>query len=90
LVSMQPYLERQFVTDQAPPTTWSLEALKVGSTFISPAASNSLSDLGVEIIYTYPNGMLASSVRYQRHPALNVSMWLLDIRWEAVAAREVA
>lgn len=90
LVSMQPYLERQFVTNQPPPTTWSLEALKVGSTFINPAASNSLADLGVEIIYTYPNGMLASSVRYTKHPALTVAMWLLDIRWEAVAAREVA
>ena len=90
LVSLQPYLERQFVTNQAPPTTWSLEALKVGSTSINPAAANSLSDLGVEIIYTYPNGMLASSVRYTKHPAQNVNMWLLDIRWEAVAAREVA
>jgi len=90
LVSLQPYLERQFVTNQPPPVTWSLEALKIGSTFINPAQNNSLSDLGVEIIYTYPNGMLASSVRYTKHPALNVSMWLLDIRWEAVAAREVA
>jgi hypothetical protein len=34
--------------------------------------------------------MLASSVRYTKHPAQNVNMWLLDIRWEAVAAREVA
>lgn len=90
LVSLQPYLERQFVTNQPPPTTWSLEALKVGATTITPASANSLADLGVEIIYTYPNGMLASSIRYTKHPALTVSMWLMDIRWEAVSAREVA
>jgi hypothetical protein len=90
LVALQPYLERQFVTSQAPPSMYSLESLKVGSSFISPSAPTSLSDLGVELIYTYPNGMLASSVRYTKHPAQTVNLWLLDIRWEAVAAREVA
>lgn len=90
LVSIQPFAERQFVTNQPPPTTYSLEALKVGSIFINPVAPSSLNDLGVEIIYNYPNGMLASSVRYTKHPSQVVNLWLLDIRWEAVGAREIA
>lgn len=90
LVSLQPYSEKQFVTNQAPPTSFSLESLKIGATILNPVASTSLSDIGVEAIYTYPNGMLASSVRWTKHPSLAINLWLLDIRWEAVAAKEIA
>jgi hypothetical protein len=89
LISLQPYSERQFITSTPPPTTYSLEALKVGALTLTPAPASSLSDLGVEIVYNYPNGMLASSVRYTKHPSLLVAMWLLDIRWEAVAEKDI-
>lgn len=89
LISIQPWAERQFITSVPPPTTYSLAALKVGAVTLTPAAATPLNDLGVEIVYNYPNGMLAGTVRYKKHPSLTVSMWLLDIRWEAVAERDI-
>jgi hypothetical protein len=90
-VAMQPFSEKQFITSTAPPTVYSLEALKIGAKILRLAPPQSIRGIaGVELIANYPDGMLAGSVRYTKHPAGNVNLWLLDIRWECVPEREVA
>jgi hypothetical protein len=90
-IALQPFSEKQFITSIAPPTTYSLEALKIGAKTLRLAPPQQINGIaGVELIANYPNGMLAGSVRYAKHPAGNVSMWLLDIRWECVPEKEVA
>lgn len=90
-IAMQPFSEKQFVTSTPPPTVYSLEALKIGAKILRLAPPQAINGIaGVELIANYPDGMLAGSVRYTKHPAGNVNMWLLDIRWECVPEREVA
>jgi len=90
-IAMQPFSEKQFISSIAPPTVYSLEALKIGAKILRLAPPQQINGIGgVELIANYPDGMLAGSVRYSKHPAGNVNLWLLDIRWEAVAEREVA
>jgi len=90
-ISLQPYSEKQFITSTAPPTVYSLEALKIGAKVLRMAPPQSIAGItGIELIANYPDGMLAGSVRYTKHAAGNVNLWLLDIRWECVPSREVA
>lgn len=91
LISLQPYCEKQFITDIGPPSVYSLESLKIGAKILQLAPPVPLGGPnGIELIYNMPDGMLASSVKYTHHPAPTVDMWLLDIRWEAVPERDIA
>lgn len=90
-ISLQPYSEKEFITSIAPPTIYSLEAMKIGAKTLRLAPPQQINGIaGVELIFNYPDGMLASSVRYLKHPAGNVNLWLLQIRWECVPEKEVA
>ena len=90
-ISLQPYSEKQFITTIAPPIQWSLQALSTGATILSVAPPSRLDQsLGTSVVANLPNGMLASSIRYTKHPAPNVNLWLMDARWECVAPWDLA
>jgi hypothetical protein len=90
-ISLQPYSEKQFITTYAPPTQWSLQALSAGATILTVAPPSRLDQAtGTAAVANLPNGMLASSVRYTKHPAPGVNIWILDIRWESVAPYDLA
>lgn len=90
-IALQPYSEKEFVTSIAPPSVYSLEALKIGAKTLRLAPPQQINGVaGVELIFNFPDGMLAGSVRYTKHPAGNVNLWLLQIRWECVPEKEVA
>jgi len=90
-ISLQPYSEKQFITTYPPPTQWSLQALSTGATILTVAPPSRLDQsVGTSVIANMPNGMLASSVRYTKHPAPNVNLWIADFRWESVPPYDIA
>lgn len=90
-ISMQPFVEREFITTYAPPSMYSLEALKLGSKVLSVAPPTAIDvQTGIHLIANVPSGMLCSSVTWEKHPSQVVNLWLLRQRWEAVPARDSA
>ncbi len=86
-IDLQPYSEKEFITNIQPPTTYSLDALKQGAKVLTLAPAARLdAATGINRVASFPNGMLASAVQFTHHPAASVSMWILSIRWECVPA----